>query len=336
MNRAQASVLAVVIGVAAGLGALSLLRGRETPPPLRPAEDAEVRRLLEDHARPWWNNHAVPRESEPTKIKAAETGEWGSMTYPPPGIPLMPPHLAQALLKGPATRFSGTPFQGRPATLVDIREGSDFYLEHVAGSVNVPPRAMHRVASMFPRDSILVAVGNPYPHFDAIAPLLKAYPGAVYALEGGLPGWKNWKLPVEAKPDADEYRRLVEEERGNPGPIPGGEFQGMGPLALKTLQENKATLALVFVGDKATFDAGHIPGSIRVPLSDLEAGFREISKDQPIVVYCGCCLGRAGGYSETAARKLIELGFRKVLHLDGHMQAWRAAGYPVDPPAPTK
>ncbi|HTF56582.1 MAG TPA: rhodanese-like domain-containing protein, partial [Planctomycetota bacterium] len=191
-------------------------------------------------------------------------------------------------------------------------------------------------ATMFPREAILVAVGNPYPHFDAVAPLLAAYPRSVYCLEGGLLGWKTWGFPIDAKVDAQEYRRLVEEERGNPRPVPGGEFQGLGPLALKTIQESKADLLLVFVGDKSTFDAGHIPGSIRVPLADLETTFREIPKDRSIVVYCGCCLGRAGGFSESAARKLIGLGFRKVLHLDGHMQAWRAAGYPVEPPAPTK
>src|SRR6266850_2140982 len=111
MARARTSIVAALIGVAAGIVLLTALRGRETAPSIRPAEDAEVRRVLEDHTRPWWNNHALPKEAEPTKIKVAETGEWGSMTYPPPGIPLMPPHLAYALLNGTPSRFSGTPFQ---------------------------------------------------------------------------------------------------------------------------------------------------------------------------------------------------------------------------------
>jgi rhodanese-related sulfurtransferase len=335
MASARTSIVAVLLGVAAGVGALVAFRGRSPAPAPRPSEDPEVRRLLEDRGRPWWNHHALPKENDPPKIKAAEAGEWGSMTYPPPGVPLMPPILAHALLTEPPSRFSGTQFQGRAVFLVDIRERSDFYLEHIAGSRSAPPRDMHRAATMFPKHALLIAVGNPYPHFDALAPLRAEY-GSVYCLEGGLPGWRTQGFPIEGKPDAQEYRRLVEEERTIPGPIPGGEFQGLGPLALKTLQESKADLVLTFVGDQSTFEAGHIPGSIRVPLSDLEPSFREFSKDRSIVVYCGCCLGRAGGFSEIAARKLIGLGFRKVLHLDGHMQGWRAAGFPVDTGAPTK
>ena len=48
------------------------------------------------------------------------------------------------------------------------------------------------------------------------------------------------------------------------------------------------------------------------------------NKDTKIVLYC-----RSGRMSETAARELIKLGYRRVSHLSGGMIAWEGSGYRV-------
>jgi rhodanese-related sulfurtransferase len=56
--------------------------------------------------------------------------------------------------------------------------------------------------------------------------------------------------------------------------------------AFKKLYDARDVL-VVDVRDRASFDAGHIPGAISVPLNDVERRADELKKSgKPIVVYC--------------------------------------------------
>lgn len=76
--------------------------------------------------------------------------------------------------------------------------------------------------------------------------------------------------------------------------------------------------------------AGMIPGT------DLNIDFREIKFRHPeigadlddhIVVYC-----QSGKRSNIAAETLADIGYKHVYNVRGSMNAWMAAGYPVEPP----
>jgi len=79
---------------------------------------------------------------------------------------------------------------------------------------------------------------------------------------------------------------------------------------------------------------GTIPGSIHVPLSELEWRVDPASGDQDpriagredrIILLC------AGGYSSSlAAIRLHEIGFRETTDVIGGFAAWRDEGLPVD------
>jgi rhodanese-related sulfurtransferase len=71
---------------------------------------------------------------------------------------------------------------------------------------------------------------------------------------------------------------------------------------------------------------GTLPGSMLMPLHDLEDHLRELSqhKDKQIIVYC-----RAGHRSKEAARILSKDGFN-VIDIDGGIEEWIMSDLPVN------
>jgi len=69
--------------------------------------------------------------------------------------------------------------------------------------------------------------------------------------------------------------------------------------------------------------AGHIAGSVHVPLSELPARAAEIPDADPLVVVC-----RVGGRSAQVGAWLAGQG-RDVVNLAGGLEAWAGAGRPL-------
>ncbi len=73
---------------------------------------------------------------------------------------------------------------------------------------------------------------------------------------------------------------------------------------------------------------GFIPGTDKnIDFREIKTRHRELGAglDDHIVVYC-----QSGHRSGIAAETLAELGYRYVYNVDGSMNAWMEAGYPVD------
>ena len=73
----------------------------------------------------------------------------------------------------------------------------------------------------------------------------------------------------------------------------------------------------------------HITRSTLIPLDQLQSRLSELSKDQEIVVIC-----LSGHRSQSGVTTLQQAGFRHVSYLGGGLQAWLAAGYPVNAATP--
>jgi rhodanese-related sulfurtransferase len=88
---------------------------------------------------------------------------------------------------------------------------------------------------------------------------------------------------------------------------------------LKEILKGSKKTVVLDVRQQAEFDAGHIEGSILIPLDQLPGRFQELSKDVDIVVAC-----RSGGRSARAVDFLELQGFTRVANLVGGNLQWQA------------
>jgi phage shock protein E len=66
---------------------------------------------------------------------------------------------------------------------------------------------------------------------------------------------------------------------------------------------------VVDVRSPAEFFTGHAPGSVNVPLQDIEQGAKALDPDKWVIVCCA-----SGTRSAMAGRRLRSLGFSRVLN----------------------
>lgn len=108
---------------------------------------------------------------------------------------------------------------------------------------------------------------------------------------------------------------------------------------LVTVQQLRAGLAkapsmpqkgfiLIDVRSAEEHATGFIPGTdLNIEFRDIQARHRDIGAqvEDHVVVYC-----QSGHRSNIAAEALADLGYRHVYNVTGSMNAWLAAGFPVE------
>jgi rhodanese-related sulfurtransferase len=70
---------------------------------------------------------------------------------------------------------------------------------------------------------------------------------------------------------------------------------------------------------------GHIPRSILIPLDELPDRLEEMPRDADIIVVC-----RSGARSKEGVGILRQAGFDRATCMNGGIQAWTEAGYPLE------
>ncbi len=91
--------------------------------------------------------------------------------------------------------------------------------------------------------------------------------------------------------------------------------------------ESQTPPCLLDVRETWEREIASIPGSVHIPLAELQARHRELDPQEPVVVMC-----KAGGRSQMAAQFLASQGFGRVSNLSGGINRWSAE---VDPNVPT-
>jgi rhodanese-related sulfurtransferase len=92
------------------------------------------------------------------------------------------------------------------------------------------------------------------------------------------------------------------------------------------VERGGAELLILDVREREAFERSHIPGARLLPRGQLELRVNEELPDptRRIIVYC-----ELGQISTLAAATLRDLGFKRVVALDGGMRAWTQAEYPT-------
>ena len=94
---------------------------------------------------------------------------------------------------------------------------------------------------------------------------------------------------------------------------------------LQARRESGAAPVVIDVRTPEEYASGHIPGAVNVPFDQVARRIAEIDAPHGVALYC--MVGPRARRGESA---LIAAGYEQVLHLEGGLAAWQAAGLPVE------
>jgi hydroxyacylglutathione hydrolase len=105
-----------------------------------------------------------------------------------------------------------------------------------------------------------------------------------------------------------------------------GQLQTIPSMGLEATERQRPDGVVVLdVRGEGEWNAGHIPGSLNLPLGDLGQRLDEIPRDRPVIVHC-----QTGARAAMAASLLRARGLNDVRLFPGGFAEWRAAGLPVE------
>jgi rhodanese-related sulfurtransferase len=131
--------------------------------------------------------------------------------------------------------------------------------------------------------------------------------------------WRS--LQSVASDRVAEVDRLA---RAYTGDLNGVELLTKEELA-KRIRRKDGPLVLD-VRPEEEYAAGHVPGAVSIPITELRRRLKELPKNKEIVAYCR---GSFCAFAPEAARYLDKKGFRTFV-LDAGLPDWKAAGLPVE------
>ncbi|NDJ86257.1 MAG: MBL fold metallo-hydrolase [Chloroflexi bacterium] len=243
-------------------------------------------------------NHAFALDTEDTFV------EWLLEDQPEP--PAYFAQMKKVNKKGPAllvelpipeplTRDQLAELLDAEAQIVDTRDAEAFADHHLAGTISIPSRS-----SGF----------------------------CTYA------GWLvDYARPVYLIAPQDQISRILHDLRAVGvddvrGFYPAEQLDGATAILARReaaeVAAHRDQFHIIDVRNKAEVDERYIPGSQHIFMGYLAREVANIPREKPLVLYCA-----TGIRSHIGASVLAGLGFENVANLDGGIDAWQAAGYPV-------
>ena len=131
----------------------------------------------------------------------------------------------------------------------------------------------------------------------------------------------GWSCFAQARPAANPgFQALLKEA--------AARITEIAAPQLPFLLNSNPKPVLIDVREDHEWQTGHAAGAVHIGRGVLEMSIETAvpKKDTPIVVYC-----QGGGRSALAADTLQKMGYTKVYSLAGGLNAYRAAGLPMQP-----
>ncbi|HEV8550175.1 MAG TPA: MBL fold metallo-hydrolase [Polyangiaceae bacterium] len=105
----------------------------------------------------------------------------------------------------------------------------------------------------------------------------------------------------------------------------GIAFMSMGDLKDR-IEHGDRSLLVLDVRERDAFRARHLPGALNIPRGELELRADRELKDPTLRILTYCEFGKI---STLAAYTLRSMGFLRTVALDGGLDAWSKAGFPL-------
>lgn len=216
----------------------------------------------------------------------------------------MPDRAAKEALFDELSRVAKAMASGRRAEIVDLLANGERSVESIAGELGLS------VANASQHLQVLRRAGVIAGRREGTSIIYRIATAAVVDL------WRS--LQSVARDRVAEVERLVQAYKGSLDDI---ELLSKDELARRL--KRKGNLLMVDVRPEEEYAAGHLPGSISLPIGELKRRYRELPANKEIVAYCR---GPLCALAPEAARFLKKKGY-KVKVLEDGLPDWKAAGF---------
>jgi rhodanese-related sulfurtransferase len=203
-------------------------------------------------------------------------------------------------------------------TILDVRTREEFDEGHLEGAVLIPVDDLEtRIGEISMEKPVIVYCRSGRRSAKGADILLKNGFRPVYDMQGGIEKWVSDEYPIFKTGDED-----------------GAQETEITSFKMITMQEvaeivkgNAEGYVIMDVRSEEEYVKVHIKGAVSVPVSEFEDRLGEFSLDIPVIVYC---TSSSCSSSSSAARILVEKGFKTVFAMDSGIGEWLEAGYPTE------
>jgi rhodanese-related sulfurtransferase len=192
--------------------------------------------------------------------------------------------------------------QADGAQVVDVRDAADFAAAHLAGALNIPLDGKYATwaGTMLSKETPILVIADGQRESEAIMRLGRiGFDRVAGFLQGGVEA-------LDARQDLWQQTTRITA------------------TALADQLNNDDGSLVLDVRTEKEWEAGHIQGSLNIPLNRLEASLDQVPTDTPVAVHC------QGGYRSSIATSLLQAhGRTNLMDLVGGYQAWVTSHLPV-------
>lgn len=210
--------------------------------------------------------------------------------------------------------------------IIDVLSPESYRKHHIPGALNIPLGNLEKAGRILSKNTPLVVYCSSY-SCGASTKAAKKLQGmgfeTVFDYKGGIAEWVESGKAVATAPNKKGERwtgyNLTDHSAGGVDYISRDSLKGM--------MQGEKDFVLINVLPASYFESKRIPGSVNIPLAELnEETMATYEKDTPLVVYCANPPCQA---STKAAKKLQSMGFATVFDYKGGIDDWYHAGMPV-------